>query len=133
MLFGGRYSSAGIARDPGRVYGDGYALIAVFSALIILWLVSEPAGPLAALFALKPVAWLGKVSYGLYLWHLPIDRFVTPGRLGFSFWPTQVVRLTLTLAVVAASFYLLEQPFLRLKRRFERRPDRAGAPALAAS
>ena len=133
MLFGDRYSLVSITEDPGRIHGDGYTLIAVFSAFVILWLVSEPASALARFFGLQPIAWIGRVSYGLYLWHLPIDRFVTAPRLGVSTEATQLVRLAVTFAIVAASFYLLEQPFLRLKRRFERRPDSPTVTALAPS
>ncbi len=132
MVFGERYGTLGIATHPARIYGEGYFLIATFAALIIVWLAMEPTSPLARLFSLRPMVWMGKVSYGLYLWHLPIDRFITNDRLNASTPVTQVVRLAMTLAVVTASFYLLEQPFLRLKRRFERRPDPASVAPLSA-
>jgi peptidoglycan/LPS O-acetylase OafA/YrhL len=41
---------------------------------------------------------------------------------------TQVVRLILIFSAASASYYLVERRFLRLKRRFERRPDRPTEP-----
>ena len=70
---------------------------------------------------LPPLVWMGKLSYGIYLWHLPIDRFVRPGfhDFGLSFWPLQLLRVVLTFAVASASYYLVEQP-IRQGRRARR-------------
>jgi peptidoglycan/LPS O-acetylase OafA/YrhL len=122
MVLGSRYAMVDIT--PGRVYGEGYTLIALVSALLILWLVAEPRSPLARLLSVGPVVWIGAVSYGLYLWHFPIDILVTHERFEAPDFVRQAVRLLLILGIVTLSYYLLERPFLRLKRRFERRPDR---------
>ena len=68
----------------------------------------------------------GKISYGLYLWHIAV--FWMLGRVravpGEWYWPAAV---GVTFALAAVSFYALERPMLRLKRRFERVPS--GTPA----
>lgn len=63
-----------------------------------------------------PLAWIGTVSYGLYLWHFPVldaaRRVTEPGVV-------QIVLTTLvTLGITAFSFYLVEKPFTRLRKRF---------------
>jgi peptidoglycan/LPS O-acetylase OafA/YrhL len=77
------------------------------------------------------VAWLGLVSYGIYLWHKPIlDELVARhDALGWvtsaRFIAVFVVVAVLTLVASAISYYGLERPALRLKDRV---PDRRPRP-----
>jgi len=83
--------------------------------------------------ATRPVAWLGLVSYGIFLWHLPVAELIalpedpqhfSASGLGLASkvdFATTPILLALTLAasatVAAASYYLIELPFLRRKER----------------
>lgn len=57
--------------------------------------------------AWSPLRALGRISYGLYLWHLPMLWFGLPTPLAIA----------LTLAVAVASYRWLELPILRWARR----------------
>jgi hypothetical protein len=69
-----------------------------------------------------PLAGLGRISYGVYLWHWPLFCFVTADATGLSRWPLLAVRLGGTLAVAILSYHLIEQPIRRgvLGRRLPR-------------
>lgn len=78
------------------------------------------AGVPARVLSARYVAWIGLISYGIYLWAGPITVMLR----NFRFDETPVPFLTLTLAVLplalaagAFSFYVVERPFLRLKNR----------------
>ncbi|NTU57998.1 MAG: acyltransferase [Chlorobiaceae bacterium] len=88
------------------------------TALIILELVSVPEGILSSILSAKPLAWLGSISYGIYLWHYPILWFLQ--KTPFSKPQQAVLAALLTLGFSLFSWRLIERPFLRLKERFRR-------------
>jgi peptidoglycan/LPS O-acetylase OafA/YrhL len=107
----------------------GYTVVALLAGTLLLHVVLAPTGSLARLFSLSPLAWIGKVSYGIYLWHVPVLYVVTADRLGPAATPMVllVARAVVTLGLVVASYYLLERPFLRLKDRYRAREPVPGA------
>ena len=78
---------------------------------------------------LRPLAFVGLLSYSLYLWQEP---FLLPG--GQSRAWTSAFPLNIGCAVLAAlaSYYLVERPFLKLKNRGKSRAPVAAAPVAAA-
>jgi peptidoglycan/LPS O-acetylase OafA/YrhL len=77
--------------------------------------------------AARPLVGLGTVSYGLYLWHVPVLLWLRGhGLLPLSPLPALAVALPLSLALATASWVLVEKPALRLGRlRSDRRRRRA--------
>jgi peptidoglycan/LPS O-acetylase OafA/YrhL len=75
------------------------------------------------LMEMAPVRWIGQVSYGVYIFHLPVLNFTgrslrDAGLDVKAQWPLLLAAaLALTLAVAAASFYGVERPLLRYARR----------------
>lgn len=82
--------------------------------------------PVGAVFGWRPIAWLGKISYGLYVFHILAiwlyTRKMAPyfGFVSRTLGPLGDLALTLgvTIVLAAASYYLYERRFLRLKERF---------------
>lgn len=86
-------------------------------------------GWLRAALSYSRLVWLGKISYGLYMYHEVAlwarDRLM--GRLGW--FPNKeellsIGALALTIGLAAASYYGYERQFLRLKRAWTRVPSR---------
>jgi peptidoglycan/LPS O-acetylase OafA/YrhL len=88
-------------------------------------------GPVARVLGVRAVAWLGLVSYGIFLYHYPIANALSGGMGSGGDSTTKFLWLapaTITIAIAggALSYYLVERPVLRFKeRRLARR-----APAL---
>ena len=97
-----------------------------------------------------PIRYLGKISYGLYVYHWPCLYFVailfTKYKLHGAIWSATFLTVTFVLNVVVAmiSYHLFERAFLRLKDRFHsadsislrtnvRPGDLAANPALAST
>lgn len=76
-----------------------------------------------ALLELAPMRWIGQVSYGVYIYHLPIlnvvGRYMRNAGLEVKeHWLILLVTaLTITLVVAAFSYYLVERPIFRRIRR----------------
>ena len=66
-------------------------------------------GRLAALLSVRPLEYVGRLSYALYLWHWPIFVYCTPDRIGTDGWRLTVVRLISTLAFSMVSYHFVEQ------------------------
>ena len=63
----------------------------------------------------------GKISYGIFLWHVPVLVLVVKHRGSYD-WLTfdpfvakLLVTSSVTIACAAFSFYVVEKPFLRMK------------------
>jgi peptidoglycan/LPS O-acetylase OafA/YrhL len=126
--FGGRVRAAVVAVGIGGLWACGRlntfrgpgALVmypgVAFSCLLILVAVLGWAPGTSRLA--KTIAYLGKISYGLYVFHVLALRLV---RRMNPEWPVVFAGgLVLTVAIGVASYELYEKPFLRLKRRFTR-------------
>jgi peptidoglycan/LPS O-acetylase OafA/YrhL len=89
--------------------------------IVLLHLVHSPARWIVAVLTVPGLVWLGRISYGVYLWHSPIQTGVLGEarmlRLGVSGPLRVAIPFAVTIAVAAASFYLLERPILRANAR----------------
>jgi peptidoglycan/LPS O-acetylase OafA/YrhL len=69
----------------------------------------------------RPVTYLGRISYGIYLSHLPLHFLITP-HLGVLIpskgWLMFPVLTAASIMVASLSWHALERPFHRLKSRF---------------
>jgi peptidoglycan/LPS O-acetylase OafA/YrhL len=121
------------------IYPFGIHLVQGLCALLVLVpavFVGSSPGVVQRLLANRVLAWLGLISYGIFLWHAPIvfklettglGRLPLPGR------PVAIaaVTLALTLALATLSYYVVERPLLRLKDRRRGAPEPTTSPSRA--
>jgi peptidoglycan/LPS O-acetylase OafA/YrhL len=103
----------------------GLTLASLAVGISILYIMTTESRPAVAILSWKPLVGIGRISYGLYLWHHAIAWLPNPwifGKLG----PVAllVMRFALSFAVALTSYYAVERPMLKLKRRFSARPAR---------
>ena len=102
---------------PTAFYYFWYCLASLSIALIVFGVAMR--GPIArALFENAPIIWLGTISYSIYLWHLILAPHIASAvdAANLSWAAFALVASPAIVAVSAASYYLVERPFLRLKR-----------------
>lgn len=100
------------------------------AALVLLVAVQQRSGLVYDMLSAPVLVQLGRLSYGVYLWHYPVVRYL---RADYS-WPVVVVAgLAISVALSALSFYTVERWALRWRDRPRRDADAAGerTPATA--
>ena len=104
----------------------GYATVVLVTLGILALLVGEGAPLLRRMLEFPMLVGIGRISYGLYLWHYPLFNYVDLMEL------SQPVRLAAMVGSVFAaagvSYYLIERPCLRLKSRFQPSVLRSAIP-----
>ena len=68
-----------LSDSSSTYYRGGSALFAVGVAVVIS--AAMVGGPVRSLLAFGPLPWIGRLSYGLYLWHWPIIVWLVPTRV----------------------------------------------------
>jgi peptidoglycan/LPS O-acetylase OafA/YrhL len=99
------------------MYYLGWFLISLCASVIILQLVTAPGTISRRVLENPGLVYVGKISYGLYLWNWPVFRAVQ--QADWPLWKTDLLAMSITMLFTLASYYLLEQPCLRLKKRFQ--------------
>ncbi|CAA9239923.1 MAG: hypothetical protein AVDCRST_MAG20-1679 [uncultured Acidimicrobiales bacterium] len=94
------------------MYSGGFLLLALSTGAVIAAAVT-PGGLVGRALALRPLPAIGRISYGLYLWHWPVYIVLTSGRVGLSGTALLLLRLAVTAVVSLASYRFLEMPVRR--------------------
>ena len=107
-------------------------------AFNLLWLglidlvLTHAGRPRMRLLRLRPLRYLGEISYGLYLYHLPIMLIAVDVATGLGFsgdiYAVRLLAVLASIPVAGLSWRYYERPLLELKRRYSysRGTDAAG-------
>lgn len=108
------------------LYRGGFLLFACAGAAVIATSVLPGGSEVRRVLSLSPLRAVGRVSYGLYLWHWPVDVALNPSRVHLGVWPLFLVRTLVAATIAVASYHLVELP-IRTQRVRIQRPLRAVA------
>jgi len=87
--------------------------VAFAAAAVIVGVTLYQDGMLARALTVRPLVVLGRISYGVYLWHWPVFLALDGARTGLSGLPLLILRCLITLAAASASWVLIEVPINR--------------------
>jgi len=94
--------------DP-RLYEGGLVMIALLAAVVVA-ACTLPDSTTARILGARPLAALGRISYGVYIFHWPLFLWLTEERTGLRTVPLFGLRMAVTLALAIACYRLIEQP-----------------------
>ncbi len=118
----------GQAWDDMNVMVWGMSVVELASAAVLLAVLPPARGALHEMLSARPLVWVGRLSYGIYLWHYPVVRYL---RADLPWQLTVVLGFALSLALAALSYYTVERWALRRRDAAgQQRPQpRTGVPA----
>lgn len=99
--------------DDALDYAKYFQSLAI--VLLLIWLKGNQVSPVTTLLEIAPLAYLGRVSYGVYVYHGLFLRTGPGGTLAVQQFPYNII---FTMAVAVLSFEFLEKKVLAYKDRF---------------
>ena len=82
----------------------------MFAVGLVGSLAAQSGGLPERLFALPPLVFLGKISYGTYLWHWPVIVILLPEVVDPGVVARTLLVVVLSTALATASYQMLERP-----------------------
>ena len=92
------------------LYRGGILLCSILTAVVIA-VIAHPVSVLGKFMGLPPLVWIGKRSYGMYLWHYPILLLMTDPNATTApalWW--QALELAIIIGISALSYTVIENP-----------------------
>ena len=77
-------------------YRGGFLLAALATSAVLFSVVCSQRSVLARCLSVAPLRYVGRISYGLYLWHFPLFIYLDHARTGLTGYPLFAVRVAVT-------------------------------------
>jgi peptidoglycan/LPS O-acetylase OafA/YrhL len=95
------------------LYGGGFLLVAAAAGAVVVGCVTVQDSWLSRLLSVSALVFVGRISYGLYLYHWPLFLVIDHAHTGLTGANLLAARLGVTAAAATASFLLVEEPIRR--------------------
>jgi peptidoglycan/LPS O-acetylase OafA/YrhL len=115
---------------PGEFRHGLLLFTALAAAALVAGVMLDSGQPVARLLSTRLMVGIGRISYGLYLWHWPVYLALDGERTGLHGYVLAALRVGVTGVLAGISFVLIERPAQRVKVR-PRRVLPAAATAVA--
>jgi peptidoglycan/LPS O-acetylase OafA/YrhL len=102
-----------VTYNDSFAYRGGFLLAALSTAAVLFSVVSVPHSVLSRALSQRHLRYVGRISYGMYLWHYPLFLYLDHQRTDLGGWPLFIIRVAATTAVATASYYWIELPIRR--------------------
>jgi peptidoglycan/LPS O-acetylase OafA/YrhL len=116
---------------PGEFRHGLLLLAALATAALLAGVVLDSGQPVARFLSTGPLVAIGRISYGLYLWHWPVYLALDGERSGLHGYWLAALRVAVTGVLAGASFVLIERPAQRVRVRARRVLPAAGTGVAA--
>jgi peptidoglycan/LPS O-acetylase OafA/YrhL len=109
VAFGAMLLSWWLATGTSARYYHGGSVVYAGTVCVVIAAALQP-GLLARGLAVGPLAWIGRLSYGLYLFHWPVIVWLVPTRVHVHGLALNVLRVAVTVLLASLTYYVIELP-----------------------
>ncbi len=102
-----------LSGESETLYRGGFLVCGLAAILVIATAVHPNRLLLGSALGFRPLCLLGIISYGLYLWHWPVDLVLDADRTGIDGWPLFAVQTAVAIGIAVVSYRWLERPIRR--------------------
>jgi peptidoglycan/LPS O-acetylase OafA/YrhL len=99
-----------VSYNDALAYRGGFFLAALATTAVLFSVVCSQRSVLARCLSVTPLRYVGRISYGMYLWHFPLFIYLDHARTGLTGYSLFAVRVAVTVLVATGSFYVVERP-----------------------
>jgi peptidoglycan/LPS O-acetylase OafA/YrhL len=99
-----------VAETSDLAFHGGFAVVALAAAAVVLCVSQLPKHPLALAIGIAPLRYLGRISYGMYLWYWPVLLVATANRVHLGGLELLSLRIAVIVALASCSFHFVETP-----------------------
>lgn len=110
-------AASAFADRPRISYAVAFSVMNIGIAMCLDWCIRNPDGRVGGLLNARPIVFVGVISYSIYLWQQP---FLNAHAAAVA--TTFPINIALVAIASLASYYCVERPFLRFRRRIESSP-----------
>ncbi len=99
-----------VSYNEAFAFQGGFLLAALATTAVLFSVVCFQRSLLARCLSVGPLRYVGRISYGMYLWHFPLFIYVDNARTGLTGYSLFALRAIATVAIATVSFYVVERP-----------------------
>jgi peptidoglycan/LPS O-acetylase OafA/YrhL len=112
----------GVETQPWLFWEFKLPLVLFLMTTFLLSLLANPTTIAGKILSSKPLVWIGKLSYSLYLWHVvvnfPCTHAIFQAICHHKQYLVELAKYATCFGFAASSYYFIERPFLKLKNKF---------------
>ncbi|HET6809694.1 MAG TPA: acyltransferase family protein [Acidimicrobiales bacterium] len=102
-----------VPETDGFAFHGGFLLVTLACGAVVVAAARVPRSAVGRVLSLRPLRYLGQISYGMYLWYWPVLLVMTGARTHLHGYALTVARLAVVTGVASLSFHLVETPVRR--------------------
>ena len=126
--------TAGVGTTGNQIFGENMLRTVVGIAIVLPAVLGDQRrGAIRRTLRWRPLVFVGLVSYGIYLWHVPLitwmERQAGRASADTNFLVLTAATITAAIVVATVSWYVVEKPIVSLSRRRRLLGRRPGAGA----